>query len=276
MPHYGEILINKYEVTVDYQGNPNFVFQPNSLFFFVQCLNENTIHEQWILRLEHDEGEGLFFDGEFAKETFVNHYKHYQEQFSSLDPEKSYFGQVSTFGKFILEENGNRNIYEKIDEYTTPDGIIKYNAIKMPLSSHDNYWIMDKEETYLNKEFFYFEPDKQIDSNVHHFGYEKFKPPKDIEVSELFVTYPKMLEVLECFFKKQPLSEELKAVYQSYKDDTYDAMELWLDLKEFPIIQVLDRVKELKIEQEEAHIMAEIERETALFKQDLIKKRLKR
>lgn len=101
-----------------------------------------------------------------------------------------------------------------------------------------------------------------------------FKIPKPIEVSELVLEFPDMLEVIERLFKKQDL-KELRVVYENYHNRLVDAEEFWQSFDSIPITEVQTKIEENKKAAQRQQILNEIEKETAQFKQNLINKRLK-
>lgn len=272
MSKYGDIYINLKDIIVEHDDNKEFLLTKDTKLFFVYIHNEPYGNKQWVFYLDENLQNRVFIPEHLVKENIKNYFLYYQEQFSHLDQNNSYFGQVLESSHFVLSENGEKNYYEKIGEYITKEGI-KYNAVKMPKFSNDYFWVIDDEEYYKDKEFCFFKPDQKIDTNLWYMD-KYFKIPKPIEVSELVLEFPDMLEVIECLFKKQNL-KELRVVYENYHNRLVEAEEFWHSFDSIPITEVQTKIEENKKAAQRQQILNEIEKETAQFKQNLINKRLK-
>lgn len=74
MHKYGDILTNIFEIKIDYQDDRNFILKHSSLLFFVDCSNENNIHEEWTLRMDNEPGDEFIVSGDIARETFRTYF----------------------------------------------------------------------------------------------------------------------------------------------------------------------------------------------------------
>lgn len=149
----------------------------------------------------------------------------YQEQFSHLNKEYSYFGQISIGKSFIIEENGKTKYYQKIGEYITRNGN-KYNVVE--LKNYNKYFNPIEIEDYSHVVLEYFENDKIINTE-YSTNFEgiikkekseekRFLPIQSLKICESIVYDEKMLEVIDCFFSNKELSIELQEVYKKYQE----------------------------------------------------------
>ena len=273
MYEYGQKLIVTNDIDYTDEYDNKLSFKKGTFLLFVNIYQENTENEELQLAPFDDEYNTFYIPSSLAKQNIKDYLEYYQEQFSHLNPDHVYFGQLTDMSKFVMIENGEKVLYEKIGEYVTKEGT-KYNAIRMPTFSSEHYWIMDNIDTYENKNFCYFEQDQKTDNNKG-WDNDRFIPPLPLEVNDYFVKFPRMLDVLESCFKKESLSAELLDVYKNYREYKADMDNGWQHPESILITQVLEMVAEEREKLEHDRIMAEINRETEQFRQALIKKRFK-
>lgn len=273
MYEYGHKLIVTNDIDYTDKYEKKTFFKKGTILFFVDIYEENTDKEEWKLSPIAEQYNTFFLPASVAKQNIKDYLEYYQEQFSHLNPEYVYFGQLYETSKFIMVENGENVLYEKIGEYVNSEGL-KYNAVRMPTFSHDNYWVVDDINTYKNKTFAYFDQDHKTE-NDKRWDNKVFIPPKPLAVNDYFVQFPSMLKVLEYAFEKTELPEDLLTVYEKYKKYKFQKSESWQEPEDIPITQVLELVAQKQKEDHDANIMAEINRETEQFRQSLIKKRFK-
>jgi hypothetical protein len=277
------VVLSTFKVPPEYNGDPEIILEKGSVWEKNYILEKNTPNETWIMCANNINAH---ISVELMKSHFKNSFLVYQEKFSHLDPNGTYFGQVEPdeTHTFSIIENGQEVEYKKINEYIDSEGK-KYNAFKSlnpNKSTFNSYWEIDNIDDYENKEFVYFDDTQQL-----HDGYtlpcylgeeplEKcFIPSEPIKVPEYFIQYPKMLEVVDYCFRNKPLTSELQKVfddYTSYKDHMDDC---WQHPKDIAITEVKPIIKEQFKQSERDKIMDEINYETEMFRQELIKKRLK-
>jgi hypothetical protein len=236
--------------------------------------NEGTQDEVW--HIHTDKNDSVYVPISLVNIGIKTYFDYYQEKFAHLDKTYSYFGQLYPTCYFTIEKNGEKLHYQKIDEFITSDGQ-KFNAVQSASALAKDYWIIDSEESYDHKDITYFEPDTRIEFNkFFNHDNEFFLPPNPIEVSEHFVKFPGMLEVIECFFKREPLTPELRKEFDDYKEYESEQSDRFASWEDIPYTEVKPLVEAEIREREHARIMAEIEREVSKFRQELIKQRFKR
>jgi hypothetical protein len=265
------IVVNSFTFNDD---GEEISLEKGSLWELYDKYCEGKPDEEWVL---YDGTRRIVVPIALVNGNIRHYWTYYQEQFNHLDKDKNYFGQIRVHNDidFCIIENGEKVFYRKIDEYEDSEGK-KYNAFKYLNPRHDCYWSIDCLEQYKDKEFLYFEPDIEVETNWNYFGKKQFYPPVPIEVNTYFLRYPKMLEVVDYCFRKQPLTPELEKVFEEYDDYKCQEAECWSSPESLLITQVKPMLEQKAKEEEEARIMSEINRETELFKRELIRVRLKR
>lgn len=175
---------------------------------FQRCLYNNTyiyINKQLI-----DENCKKIFDA-------------YQDNFTNLNKNHLYFGQINNQEYFVIESEGKTKYYKKIGQYTTSQGKT-YNAVE--LNEVTDIFDITKKESFETCSLTYFKltdiikKDEFKEKQVRLFNFEEA-----VDVCEYLVNFPRMLEVLECFFTGQALTEELEDIYEKYHDDRIDDIE---------------------------------------------------
>lgn len=269
---YEEMILIKNISTTDEDGD-NVELKTGTVLCFRHISCENTEDENWHFSLANDYyGPRFIVPSNLAKQYIKNHLQYYAEQFSQLDQEVSYFGQVKN-GSFFSIKNGNtKSTYIKIGEYLAKNGV-KYNAAKV-LNNKDFSWQPDVEESYQDLEFVYIELDQPIVENLHNVEKAKFIPPQPMKVCELTVEFPKMLEVIDSFMHHQELSIELREIYRKYNNQKLAAFSDYQEYNNIYITNVVKIIEKIKVEMEEAVIMRQIEKEVSVLREKLIAERL--
>lgn len=248
--------------------------------------SKGTPKEEWELYLGN---KSVYVPISMVKSHIKSRFYEYQEQFAHLDPDSIYFGQIKPdeVNTFSVMENDEEVIYKKIDEYIDSQGN-KYNAFKSTnpeKNTFNTYWSIDDIEDYKNIEFVYFSPEQKIhdgytDYLAHYhadeYGGKCFFAPDPIKVPSYFIDFPKMLDVVDYSFRKQPLTTELSRVARDYKWYKTDMENRWQECEHITISEIKPKVKEIIQQSEDDKIIQQINYETELFRQELIKKRLKR
>lgn len=167
-------------------------------------------------RFEDDSGTILYIPEELVKSHIKNFLEVYQEQYSHLDKNNRYFGQVNFDTNFSIEENGITRYYRKIGEYMTSEGI-KYNTVEG--NNINVYFDATEIEHYKKVKFTYFNNEDIVEKNYQFGQYEvtDFYPMESIKVCEYMREYRYMLEIIECFFSKIPLPKPLYEYYEKYQ-----------------------------------------------------------
>lgn len=157
----------------------------------------------------------------------------YQEQFSHLNKNSVYFGQLENGKRFFIEENGQTKYYQKIGEYTDRNSDT-YNVVQ--LKDYRKYFNPIELEDYNNVVLGYFNDDIKIDSQYEtnyegiiereKFENNFFKPPMSLKICESIVEEPKMLEVIEYLFSNKELTPELMKVYDDYHEYRNEELDL--------------------------------------------------
>jgi hypothetical protein len=238
---------------------------------------EGEPSEEWILS-KGDYVSQVYVPVALANKHIRHYWTYYQEQFDHLDKDKAYFGQLRPHyvSDFSIMENGQEVFYRKIDEYVDTEGK-KYNAFKYLNTRQNSYWEIDDIDDYEDKEFLYLAPDVEITSkSLFSYGEKYFCPPTPIVVNEYFLLFPKMLDVVDYGFRKQPLTPELRKVFEEYDNYKSEQENYFQSPEDLLITEVRPRLEEKLKEEEEARIMQGINREVELFKRELIRVRLKR
>lgn len=164
MYEYGQKLIVTTDIDYKDEHSNQISLKKGEVLSFVDSYEEDTDREEWKLAPFNDEYNTFFLPSIIGKQHIKDYLEHYQEQFSHLNPDHVYFGQIQEISKFVMIENGEKVLYEKIGDYVTKEGIT-YNAVRMPTFSSDHYWIMDNISTYEDKTFHYFKQDQKTDNN---------------------------------------------------------------------------------------------------------------
>jgi hypothetical protein len=271
------IVINAFTVNED---GEDIHFEKKSLWKLAQkyCEEDQQLDEWVFIKFDDDDYmERFIVPIALIRQNIRHYWTYYQEQFDHLDKDKNYFGQINVAMEpyFSIIENGEKIFYRKIDEYTDSNGK-KYNAFKCLNNKFDSYFSVDNIKYYADKEFLYFEPNLEINVNCRHVGKKQFYPPVPTEVNEYFLLYPKMLDVIDYGFRKIPLTPELQKVNDDYCRYKCDKEQYYQSPESMLITQVKPKLEEQAREEDEARIMAEINRETEQFRRELIRVRLKR
>lgn len=182
---------------------------------------------------------------EIIRENLKNKLDLYQEQFSHLDKNDLYFGQLNLNQSFELEKDNGTQYYQKIGEYITSEGV-RYNAIQVPPEKADYHWEAADREDYEGISFVYIPEDTLIEKN-HSFYYEMdkiFSPPDPIEVDKELIKYPDMINIIEKFITKQKLTPKEELVYENYSShiDYLEEMCCGTDEK-LPLSELIEEIK---------------------------------
>lgn len=167
-----------------------------------QCLYNNTY---------------IYVDKNDVEENCKNIVEAYQENFTHLDKNHLYFGQINKEEIFVIGHEGKTKYYQKIGEYITSQGK-KYNAVEVPDTM--TYFDATEKESFEQCRLTYFKQTDLIKKD--EFTTKEaliFNLGEAIDVCEYLVNSPRMLEVIECFFTGQDLTQELEVIYEKYHED---------------------------------------------------------
>ena len=247
-PYDGYIATNRFEVKADYDDQPPTMIQEGEYLLFSRKLDETWefVHNDKYIEVSL----------EIVKKSLKIHSDLYQEQFSHLDKNHLYFCQLTRGDQFIIEKNSVKEVYYKIGEYTTKEGI-KYNSVKnqeyFEADNADEFDINNmaffKEDYLIKKDYkFRISPGEEHLDGTYNFMKEKaFKFIEPIKVCDYIVNHPKMLDVIECLFQGRKLTLELKSVYTEYKEDMQNRenqMCGFFESEEIPLPELRNRIKE--------------------------------
>lgn len=249
-PYDGYIALTTFNVKGYYDDEPATLVKEGEHLLLERKGKEE---EEW--EFVHN-GRVVFVPEELVNKNLKIHSDLYQEQFSHLDKNHLYFGQLDRGSEFVIEENGMKVSYYKIGEYTTQGGS-KYNAVR-----EQQYWEADnadefnianmaffKEDHLIEKDYnFRTQPDYQNLDGTYNFMKENaFKFIEPIKVCDYILEHPKMLDVIECLFQGRQLTPDLRKVYTDYKGDMERSefnMCGFFETSEIPLPDLIQRIEE--------------------------------
>lgn len=242
------IAMANFEVKGDYDDEPaKIVKKGEQLLFNRKC------EDSW--EFVHND-RYIYIPIDIVTEQLKIHSDLYQEQFSHLDKDDLYFGQLCRGESFTLIENGIAVEYYKIGQYTTQE-CVKYNAVR-----EQPYWEADNADKFNFSNMAFFKEDYLIEKNynfsvnvieenldgTYNFLKAKtFKFIEPIQVCDYVAHYPKMLEVIECLFQGKALNTDLKNVYREYKtnmDNEENRMGGFFESEDIPLPDLIEKIKE--------------------------------
>lgn len=219
-PYDGYIALTTFEVKAYYHDDPPTTVKQGEILLFIKKFEEEY-------EFVHND-RYVYVTEECLTKNLKIYSDVYQEQFSHLDKNHLYFGQLNVNDSFVLENNGVKDTYYKIGEYTTKDGK-KYNCVK-----NQEYFEADNVDEFNINNITFFPEDFLIEKNYKFIisrdeegldGTYNFMKPKafkfvePIKVCDFIINHQKMLDVIECLFQGKELTLELKNVYTNYKED---------------------------------------------------------
>lgn len=247
-PYDGYIAQTTFEVKGYYDDEPPTIVKEGDHLLFSRKLDD-----EW--EFVHND-RCIDIPLEIVNSNLKIHSDLYQEQFSHLDKNHLYFGQLDCNSQFMIEKNGIKEVYYKIGEYTTIGGT-KYNAVKdqeyFEADNADEFNIRNmaffKEDSLIEENYpFRISPDEEHLDGTYNFLKEKaFKFIEPIKVCDYIENYPKMLDVIECLFQGRQLTPELKNVYEQYKGDMERSefqMGGFFESENIPLPDLIKRIEE--------------------------------
>lgn len=217
----------------------------------------------------------LIMNPHFPNNYIKNTNDHLAEQFKILDEKRLHFGQLPLDETFFLDGH----FHTKIGSYTMYEGTeneIVINTVKQPVG--ERLFDIDNYDSFKNSSFLFIEDNFVIAEEyiTYHNPKKEFVPLEELQVSEYYVLFPKMFDVLASFFEKKELSPALQIVFDEYEDHIDNEAECsWKTPEYFAISQIKEQIKLQGINEHNQEIMQQIELETQQFKQNLMKKRLR-